>query len=147
MSQDLLKKLRLVMARRKNKRTVPAGRSRNTSGVCLELCNRSWASTMPKSYQARVTQWSLPTGSQHLALRLSLCPRPHQSRANKLLTAASNPDHQVEGQPTRFYWRLPSPLLRLLGRSSPQQWNRNRSNQVSQRRYTIGACLVACPGF
>ena len=48
----------------------------------------SRASAKPTSWQARATQWSPPSGAQHLILGPRLCLRRHQPRANKLQPAA-----------------------------------------------------------
>ena len=116
MSQALLKELRLAMARRKRKPAVPAGKRSTTSGSgarsSQQLVGKRKANELastgdpmePAHRRSEPTAWSAPL------------PRTHQSWANKLLTAAGNPDHPWEGQRTRLYWLRPSPRISQMGR-------------------------------
>jgi hypothetical protein len=80
-SPDLLKDLRMAMARRKKKKpTVPAGKRNTISGRETRVSQQLAGKRKPKSCHAKANIWSQTTGAQYLGLRPRLCPRIHQSR-------------------------------------------------------------------
>ena len=81
-----------------------------------------WMFCRSEIWQARATRKSQSTGVQHLTLGPRLCPRLHQSRANKLLSAAGKSGHPRGGWRTRLYWLGLSPRFSQLGRWSLESW-------------------------
>jgi len=84
---------RMVTPQRKKKTpTVSAGRRSAPSGSVSRASNRITGKRKAKSFPARATLRSQPTGAQQLELGPSLCP-PTSATGNKLLPAAGNPVH------------------------------------------------------